>query len=528
MKIRLILIIIIVLLLSSCNSDNILLNYQEEKVGVLVTSKDSVEENSSISDDVKNNIVEDSNIGLTTSTEITEKENFSEVRYRIIADTLNVRSTWNIDSEIISQLYENDEVNIIDMDYDDENQKWLKVELDKDTCGWVASWFARPIYDDESLGKYILINEDEKENILLTEIMLEELKFSDQKSIDINALSVQEQSRKISEEIKLTESKQLKYVYFDDININKNNEIYMPAVIDNSKILFWIIKDDETLLYLCRKDIYTEQVDIVYTLSSTKEIYSYDRFNVMSISDKVVIFSIDQDLVIYDIYLNEVVSHKRFLDSSNYDVRSTMSVSSDGKKQVYEYGDTIALSDIDFMDNVILAHGKDYWSSETDGSIPRYPRFSNNNPDKVRIIKMGWEWINGWIWYDSITGNFEEVNAGRYASMSSKWLSGGSFISIGYDADNPENGSLDGVTDDNNHYREFTDDYFDVSQVYCFAPNSMIALNQNLELIKININSNQFTKLIGFDENDKVITMDSDSEIIITKDKVYKIYKRVN
>jgi len=515
MKIKLFIIVLVLFSLISCGTEDIVSNNNSEDYQSEIEEKTNIQEN---------NLYEKSNAEEEISEQAELSENMDNIneKYRIIADTLNVRSMPSINSQIVSQLYENEEVTVIDTTTDSEQQVWLKVEYNSVT-GWIAGWYARPVLYDSDIGLHILIDESSEVNSKKSMIVFNDMEFNDESSYDVS-LAVQN-TQKSSERIDiiLEPKNNVNYDFISELKTKGAKEILVPVVLDDSKVLFLVKDDDNENFSLCRQDIFTGKIDVVYKVHSDDTENLGVRCKIKNVYDDLVILSIDNDLVIYNIYLNEVINHIRFAEDKQFRSYST-SVSPNGMQITYVYKNQVVLSNLDFSENKIIAHGSDLVTSENDGIIPGGSSFNYSNSDKIAIKAMGWESLEEVFLYDISTGKYNLINIHKNSDNYSNWITDAYYSSKQYDGLEHETGIFLGVTDMNNTFHEFTDKLYGYSDVFTRGNNYIFATNEKDDILLLNVKILESTNISGINIDEEIVSISKSGSIIITYNEKYKVY----
>lgn len=124
----------IALLLSACNQQQGI----DEVVDVEITSEISGENPTEDNIESISNQKEDDESKKQANEDVNRPERLEVV---IIADILNVRESYNLGSEVIDTVLENDKYIVIDTVEDTLERTWYYVESSEKKYGWIAGWY---------------------------------------------------------------------------------------------------------------------------------------------------------------------------------------------------------------------------------------------------------------------------------------------------------------------------------------------------------------------------------------------------
>lgn len=135
-------LMIIVLVLVSCQNNKVdgsLMNDSNSEISNFVVNRQNTNE-----------------IEYDESSEelVGEKAQESEHQVMIIADVLNVRSSNDIDSDIIGKIPYGDVYFVEEMLLDTENRKWYRIDYDG-VDGWIAEWFCYDYFEISTLEEFV-------------------------------------------------------------------------------------------------------------------------------------------------------------------------------------------------------------------------------------------------------------------------------------------------------------------------------------------------------------------------------------
>jgi len=440
-------------------------------------------------------------------------DDLNQETFRVVVDILNVRADADIDSDLVGKVKFNDQLVILNSKADRQNRIWYYIEMVDGQKGWLASWYTRLLKENQELGQYVSIEDTLAANPSKTQVDTP-INLPDVSDIlrgdQIPPLyQVPSQSKHIERLDKVL----LYYAYYDDLKVNQGHQdIYLPMLMANSKLLFWLEGQDKGVRYLCRRDLENQVLEVIYVYENP----DHQSIEVMNYNLNHVFYKVDQEIIVYSTEENRVISHKSYKD-----LPKVVSISSDGKSLVFEMEDVIFISDSDLTTLEPVAQS--YFNTEDEVSTiaTRYPQFSPTDPNHMIFDLIGYEAKRGTAVYrvdkDRVSYNGDSWG-GRY--LNSKYMDVSDLM-----IEEGSTYSLKGLVDMKGQYITFGEALY-VSDHVKFNQNPFVfLLDSDLNMIMVNPDTEKTYQLTGLDQEDKVYATSPDGKWLITYSNGFKIYK---
>lgn len=299
-------------------------------------------------------------------------------------------------------------------------------------------------------------------------------------------------------------------------------QIYSPRIIKNNSIVYFLEDiNQDNILYLCKSNIDTGNKELIYTLKLNEE-FSCE----IKINNNYIIYMINEDVIIYDINLNAVTKHYRYLNNiiKEFDVACNGNyISFIGKYGVDENGmgkSGLIVSDIELKQPKLIAKSYIDNENETECMGPRYPSFSENVPNLLSFPIIGWEWSNGEVIYNILDNTYQKVSDG---DAHITWIADDLLLK----SDGYEFYEIYGVVmNGKNYYRldELYHQYYEIEGINIIYNSYGIPLyDKELKLTFVNINNMIKYEIEDLASKEVIISLSNDGKYLMTCRNIYNI-----